>query len=188
VSRRWFLVCIGCSGCCRSAVFPVQQSASAIAVTQQGGVLAPDVLEFHIEAADAENILRFRLRNRSDMPLWVNARMGISSRDAFAGELWLDVTHVKTGERLEQSCRAGRGDADVGEYAKLSPGSEIAVARSLHCFPFGDRGPWKIVAHYRDRNKNVPKGPVGARWFAGTLDSNELELNVLIPTTAGDVP
>lgn len=184
MSRWRFLVCVGCSGCCGSAVEAVPQSVPTVAVVaQQGEVLVPDVLEFRIEAAEVgtENVLRFRLRNRSDMSLWVNARMGISARDAFAGELWLDVTHVRTGERLEQSCRAGRGAPEIGEYAKLSPGSEIAVARSLHCFPFEDSGPWKVVAHYRDRNKNVPRAPAGAQWFAGTLDSNELELKVLVP-------
>jgi len=104
--------------------------------------------------------------------------MRVAARGSTFGEVWLVIVHTRTGQALEPSCRAGGGFAEAEDYVKLGSASEIAVARPLHCFDFSDEGPWRMVAHYRDINKHVPRPPSGTVWFAGELNSAPIEVHV----------
>jgi hypothetical protein len=143
----------------------------------QDQTIDPMVLDFHIEALSppVDNLVVLRLRNIGDGPLWVNARMHVSSEESSFREVWLTLAH-SGGSTLFPECRGGAGYANPTDYVLLTPKSEISVVRSLSCVLPGD-GTWAITAHYQDTNKRVPRPPRGAVWFGGTLLSNEIEFH-----------
>lgn len=143
------------------------------------------VLEFRIEQAEPPHTrsLRFRFRNVSEQTLWVNARM---STEPTIGEISIDVAHHDAGKPLDVNCRIHPAPS---EYVVLSPESEISVLGSIGCLEFPQEGPWRLTAHYRDKKRRIPRPPLGAVWFGGTLVSNEIEFRArpaLVPLGPSD--
>ena len=132
----------------------------------------PSVLVLHIESADSTGPggrIRYRLRNNSPGPLWVNARMLLGSVD---GEVSIQVAESSVGKPLDTNCRVR---ASLPQYVLLAPQSEISVVKPLGCVQFPNEGPWRLTARYQDRSTRLPPPPSGARWFNGIVVSNELE-------------
>ena len=166
------------AGCGQTAVAH-HEIASPCEDVQASRLLSPQeqtvdsgAVEFLIEAASApgtSNRIRFRLRNISDQPLWVNPRMLAGSP---IGEVSVQAAPSTIGRPLDADCRQ---EPAAPRYVLLTPGSEISVVSSLGCLEFPMEGPWRVTATYQDRKRRVPPPPPGAIWFAGKAASNELE-------------
>ncbi|HYQ02945.1 MAG TPA: hypothetical protein VER96_29940 [Polyangiaceae bacterium] len=134
---------------------------------------ARDALEFTIESIDSpdHNLLRYRLRNVSDEPLWVNARMLNSSS---LREVTIRVTPSISELPIQPDCRIHPGPP---EYVRLEPQGEISVVRPFSCLEFPNEGPWRVSAEYHDRSRSIPRPRWGALWFNGTVTSNEIQFS-----------
>lgn len=168
---------VGCAAAPPSPISPAAKFCEAIPLVElppQDKTTDSSVLEFRIEPAEpphTSSALRFHLRNVSKETLWVNARM---SAESLIGEISIDVAHNDAGEPLAVDCRIHPGPS---EYVVLRPGSEISVLGSIGCLEFPQEGPWRLTAHYQDKKRRIPRPPLGAVWFGGTLVSNDLEFH-----------
>lgn len=175
---------LGCAGqtvpCADTA--PKSQSRGTLeSVSGQAYIDDATALEFRIEPGGAKaplNSIRFRLRNVSSDPLWVNARMFAESS---IGEVSLEFAPSNAGNPESDGCKVR---PEPVQYLLLLPGSEISVVTVLHCLRFPTEGSWMLRAKYQDRKRHIPRVPPGASWFSGTLVSNELQFHAWPPTSA----
>jgi hypothetical protein len=138
-------------------------------------------------AGMSQAAIRFSFRNLSGDTLLVQRDFALTRKSESPASLWLEVTRVSDGSTPKQicastSCKAGPpAPPTLNDYVELDPGEEFSTPRQLGCtFALPDAGPWRIVAHYRDKSPGPPpqRDDRGLRWFNGGLDSNALELTV----------
>jgi hypothetical protein len=180
-------LCLLACACTRVQTCPQPSSAtgSARSTPTESSIqqtTSTDSLALAIQRAEpfglAQATIRLTLRNASHRDaIWMNSRMAIYGTRSWT-EVWLDVEHVPTRKRFEASCHGLPVPARREYYILLRPLDEFTTHSSLACFPFPDRGPWRITAHYRDMNKTPPRPPKRVSWFSGTLTSNTIEMEV----------
>jgi hypothetical protein len=110
-------------------------------------------------------------------PLWVSMRMLMGPPQG--GDVWLDVVHARTGEKLEVTCDTSGGVRRKEHYVVLTGEALFSVVRPLPCMTFSSKGPWRITAHYKDDNSHPPQPPFATKWFSGELVSNTIEIEVV---------
>lgn len=165
---------------CASTAGPCRDADTRAQLAPQQQTAESGVLVLHVEPKKQGEVaaVRITLLNVGDRILWVNGRLLIFDQTSPFREVWLDVEHVTTHERLAVTCSSGAGSAVSSDYLRLTPGASFSVIRELTCFPFTERGPWRIVAHYQDANTAPPPPPRAASWFTGSLVSNAIEVEV----------
>lgn len=139
----------------------------------------------------AQGFLRLTVRNVSDEWLTLQRRLIVDHESALGANVWLEIHRVSDGSVPDRICRATAcGARPPREYITLAPGDEFSSVKALGCYPgLPDQGPFRIVAHYRDKTAG-PAGPHDSetKWFAGTLDSNAIEISVAPPEVLMDGP
>ena len=165
---------------CASTAGPCRDADARPQIAPQQKTAESGSLALRLEPIEQAEIgaVRITLLNVGDGILWVNGRLQIFDQTSPFREIWLDVEHVATREKLAATCSSGAGSALPTDYLRLAPGASFSVIRELTCFPFTDRGPWRIVAHYQDANTAPPLPPRAASWFTGSLVSNAIEMEV----------
>lgn len=134
------------------------------------------------EVSGGLGLLRFTLRNTSRLDrLWVNYRLADGASTSSFAEVWLDIKHVPTKQRVDPNCTRGGGFPTPQDYVRLGPGDTISFVRAI-CTQLPEAGPWKVVAHYQDKNPHPPDPPRGSFWFSGKITSNPIEILVPQPT------
>jgi len=139
----------------------------------------------------AQGYLRLSIRNVSDEWLSLHRRLIVDHESAFWANVWLEIHRVSDGSVPKRVCSATAcGARPPREYITLAPGDEYASVEALGCYPgLPDEGPFRIVAHYHDKTVG-PAGPADfdTKWFAGTLDSNAIEISVAPPEVMFEPP
>jgi hypothetical protein len=152
----------------------------------------PKLLQLVIAAAEpwpaTQGAIKVTIRNVSDDWLWVTYGFGVGPKER-GSKFWLEVYDAKTGQSHDGwFCFSGRTASGPPLYMDLSPRGEFSLTRRLDCLGLPHRGPWRIIAHFRDNNRAPPPPPEMSSWFVGELVSNVLEMEVKDPPRPKNAP
>jgi len=126
--------------------------------------------------ARSEIMLTAKLTNVSKWDVFVNARMGTGGPVAAEGsrEIWLSMENV-AGQPLDDvffACRSAGDFVTDADYRVLRPGESAEMPEAaplLFCLKNLTPGAYRVRAHYKDDNPNVPK-----KFPEGTFDVLDL--------------
>jgi hypothetical protein len=166
---------------CEDARKPVARSR----VGEREQVTDANLLQLAIapatDSGEAQDHVRVTIRNVSDQYLWLSYALRSGPKSMSEFQIWFEAISATGQTREEEHCAYRLAPPDPDAYFPLAPGAEYSVLRSVACFAFPDKGPWRLTAHYKDRGDTLLPPPEYARWFSGEIVSNTIEVEVQEP-------
>jgi hypothetical protein len=183
-----FAVVVGCAAPLPLEIPPrvnARQPVQRARVGARAQVSDTSLLQLAIAPAtatgEAQDHVRVTIRNVSDQHLWLNYALRSGPKSMTEFQIWFEATSAAGQTREEEHCAYHLAPPDPNTYFPLAPAAEYSVLRSVACFAFPDKGPWRLTAHYKDRNESLLPPPEHARWFSGEIVSNTIEVEVPAP-------
>ena len=142
------------------------------------GVTNPSELDFGLSldpsSSGSQVVLRLAIQNVSTRPIALRPRIGLDQQREGEATIRFEVLRVSPSSEPAPACVLREAPASE-PYFELGPGARYSFQAEIVCDRPLDEGRWRISARYFD-----PEHPevLFDFWFAGTLDSNTIELDV----------
>jgi hypothetical protein len=128
-------------------------------------------------------VLRFAIQNVSTTAMALRPKVGLDQQRDREETIRLELLRVSPSSEPAPSCVLRKAPASE-PYFELDPGDRFTFEAEVDCDRPLDEGRWRIVARYVGRGAGPThyhpstRQPLFDHWFAGTLESNAMEISV----------